>query len=258
MNNPNAITIAVTRKPGKNFLSGISSFQFGKPDYQKALKQHDAYVETLRSEFGLTVLVMEPLEDYPDACFVEDTAVVFPEAAVLTRPGAESRRGEVDTLRAVLSEYRKIEEIEAPGTLDGGDVLMIDNHFYIGISDRTNPEGAESFGAIVEKYGKTWSAALVNRGLHLKSSVNYLGGQTIILSPDFENDDLFKAFDKIVVAENESYAANTLDINGRLLAPKGFPDTLKKLERLQKPVIELDVSEYRKMDGGLTCLSLRF
>ncbi len=203
-------------------------------------------------------MVMEPLEDYPDGCFVEDTAVVFSEAAVLTRPGAESRRGEVDTLRTALSEYRKIEEMEAPGTLDGGDVLMIDNHFYVGLSDRTNREGAENFGAIVQKYGKTWSALPVSRGLHLKSSVNYIGDRTMLLTSDFENNENFKGFDKLVVSDGESYAANTLDINGRLLVPKGFPDTVKKLERLEKPMIELDVSEYRKMDGGLTCLSLRF
>jgi dimethylargininase len=135
---------------------------------------------------------------------------------------------------------------------------MIDNHFLIGISERTNQEGAEQMGHILDGQGKTHSTIPVGAGLHFKSSVNYAGNNTVIVTPDFAEHEALKAYEKVILDQNESYAANTLWINDHLLVPKGFPNTKTKLEALGLPIIELDVSEMQKMDGGLTCLSIRF
>jgi dimethylargininase len=250
-------THAITRKPGKNFAQGLTTSKLGLPDYEVISNQHDAYIETLRS-IGLEVFVLEEQPDYPDAHFVEDSAVVTPDVAVITRPGAEARQGEEDTTAPVLAQYRKTVHIQLPGTLDGGDVLMVGYHFFIGISKRTNTEGAEQLGKILEAYGNTWETIPVEAGLHLKSSINYLGNNTLIVAKDFANKEELERYDKIVVDETESYAANTLWINDVLLTPKGFPITRDKLYSLKLKIIELDMSEVRKMDGGLTCWSIRF
>jgi dimethylargininase len=250
-------THAITRKPGKNFARGLTSSKLGAADYGLISKQHAAYVETLRST-GLEVLVLNEQPDYPDAHFVEDTAVVTPHVAVMSRPGAEARQGEEDTIAPVLTQYRQTVHVQPPATLDGGDVLMVDNHFFIGISTRTNSEGAEQLGQILETYGNTWQTIPVEAGLHLKSSINYLGNNMLIVTKDFANKALLEKYDKIVVDETEAYAANTLWVNDRLLTPQGYPKTKQKLQSLGFDLIELDMSEVRKMDGGLTCWSIRF
>jgi len=251
------LTVAITRRPGKNFDKGLTTARFGKPNYELVLKQHASYVNALKV-IGLKVIELGPQPAYPDAHFVEDTAVVTPAVAVITNPGAASRQGEEKSIAEVLAQYRELENIEAPGTLDGGDVLMIGNHFFIGISERTNPEGAEQLGRIVEKYGNTFTTVQVGAGLHLKSSVNYLGQNRILVTREFGNHEALSGYEKIIVDREEEYAANTLWINDHLLMPGGFPNTRKKLAFLNQKIIELEVSEMQKMDGGLTCLSIRF
>jgi dimethylargininase len=248
---------ALTRKPGKNFIQGLTTANLGPPNYELILKQHASYVDALKT-VGIDVIELDPQPNYPDAHFLEDTAVVFSEAAVITRPGAASRRGEEVSIAEVLRQYREIEHIQAPGTLDGGDVLMIGNRFFIGISERTNPEGAKQLGGILEKYGKTWTTIQVGAGLHFKSSVNYGGKNSILVTQDFTSHEALNGYDKIIVNKEEEYSANTLWINDHLLMPEGFPGTKTKLKSLGLPIIELDVSEMQKMDGGLTCLSIRF
>ncbi|MEJ2102888.1 MAG: arginine deiminase family protein, partial [Desulfobacterales bacterium] len=166
--------------------------------------------------------------------------------------------GQARILCEVLEQYRKLETIQAPGTLDGGDVLMVANHFLIGISERTNPTGAEQLSRIVEKYGNTFSTVEVGAGLHFKSSVNYLGQNHILVTQAFRNHQALSRYDKIIVDRKEEYAANALWINDHLLIPSGFPRTREKLSRLGQKIIELNMSEIQKMDGGLTCLSIRF
>jgi dimethylargininase len=251
------LSFAITRRPGKNFDKGLTTANLGKPNYELVLKQHASYVQTLKV-LGLDVIELDPQPDYPDAHFVEDTAVVTPEMAVITNPGAASRQGEEQSIAEVLAQYRKLENIYAPGTLDGGDVLMIGNHFFIGISERTNREGAGQLGRIVEKYGHPFAIIQVGAGLHFKSSVNYVGQNRILVTPEFKNHEALSGYDKIIVNREEKYAANTLWINDHLLVPAGFPNTIEKLGGLGQEVIELDVSEMQKMDGGLTCLSIRF
>lgn len=250
-------TQAITRKPAPNFSQGITTAGQGAPDYALMLAQHAAYEAALQAS-GLTVSTLAPLADFPDAYFVEDVAVVTPHVAVLTRPGATARRGEETAMAPVLAQYRPVEPIEPPGTLDGGDVLMVDNHFFIGISERTNEHGANQLARILAKYGHTSTAVPVAAGLHFKSSVNLVGGQTLLVTEEFADRSELADFEKIVVAGDEPYAANVLLVNGRLLIPAGFPKTKQKLAEWGATIIELDVSEACKMDGGLTCMSLRF
>jgi len=250
-------THAITRKPGKNFAQGITTSDLETPNYKLMVKQHGAYIQALKS-LGLEVIVLDPEPDFPDAYFVEDTAVVTPDVAVITNPGAEDRKGEEDTIEPLLSKHRKTIYVKPPGTLDGGDVLMVDTHFFIGISERSNMEGAEQLGRILEKYGNSWAAVPVNSGLHLKTCVNFVGNNTLLITEDFADLNEFKGFDKIILNKEEESAANTLFINDCLIIPKGFPDTRKKLATLGLDIIELDVSEACKMDGGLTCMSIRF
>jgi dimethylargininase len=254
--NVTMFTHAIVRRPGHNFNQGLTTSLLGTPSFTLIKKQHDAYVQTL-GKLGLEVMVLDPQPDYPDAYFVEDTTVVTPEVAVMTIPGAISRQGEQTSIEPVLFRYRKIENIQAPGTVDGGDVLMAGDRFFIGISDRTNTEGARQLGAILESYGYKWDTVSVGEGLHLKSSINYVGENTLILAAPFQRLSLFDSFGKIVLEETETYAANTLWINDTLIMPKGFPAVKKQLSALDLPILELDMSEAAKMDGGLTCLSIR-
>ncbi len=248
---------AITRKPGMNFAQGITTADLGQPSYPLILEQYATYVETLK-RIGLSVIELDSLADYPDGYFVEDVAVVTPDVAVITNPGAASRNGEQRYIEPVLAEYREIAHIKSPGTVDGGDVLMVGNHFFIGISDRTNPLGAEQLGTILEMYNYTWTTVSVDSGLHLKSSVNWVGENTLLIGANLANRHEFQGYEKIVIDRDEKYACNTLWINDILLTPMGFPKTKMQLAALGLSIIEMDASEMRKMDGGLTCLSIRF
>ena len=250
-------THAIARRPVKELAAGITTSTLGPPDYIKALEQFNAYVNALK-QCGLSVTVLDPLEGYPDAHFVEDAAVVTPDIAVITNPGAASRKGEVPSIAAALQPFRKIVWVQPPGTIDGGDVLMVGRHFFIGLSDRTNEQGARQLGEAVTGFGCTWTPVPVAAGLHFKSSVNAVSTDTLLTTQPFADHPALAGFHRIVISQQEEYAGNTLLVNGHLIMPAGFPDTRKKLKTLGKPIIELDTSEFRKMDGGLTCLSLRF
>lgn len=250
-------THAITRKPGADFAQGLTTSHLGITSYPLILQQHQAYVNTLRS-LGLEVIILEAEPGYPDAYFVEDPAIVTPQGAVLTRPGAPSRLGEGITLEPVLAQFRPLARIQPPGTVEGGDVLMVGSHFFIGLSERTNAEGAGQLARILAGYGFTAEAVPVGAGLHLKSSVSFVGEETLLVTQALADYAGFKAYRQILVDPEEEYAANTLWVNDRLLTPKGFPKTQRKLADLGLEIIEMDVSEAQKMDGGLTCMSLRF
>ncbi len=255
-------THAIVRLPGENFAAGLTTSELGRPSFPKMLAQHEFYVNTLRA-LGLEVIALPAEPAHPDAYFVEDPAVVTPAVAIITNPGAAARRGEQDTLEPVLARYRQIAHIRPPGTMDGGDVLMVGKHFFVGISERTNEEGASQFGRILEEHDYSWTAVPLGDGLHLKSSVNYVGADSdgadnLLITEAFADREVFQSYDKIILAEEEVYASNTLLVNDTLIMPKGFPKTRRQLEGLGKKIVELDVSEAQKMDGGLTCMSLRF
>lgn len=248
-------TTAIIRQPGKNFANGITTSSLGKPSFELALKQHNAYCEALKS-CGLEVTILEADENYPDGCFVEDTAIVTQEVAIITKPGDTDRIGEVDRIAVVLSKYKKTETINLPGTLDGGDIMRVGNHFYIGMSKRTNEEGAKQLAEILAKYGYTTSQIPVKKVLHLKTGITYLGSNNFISVEEFAN--VFKESTVIKLDPDEFYSANCLNINNRLLIPKGFPKSKKQIIDLGYSIVEIEMTEFRKMDGGLTCLSLLF
>jgi dimethylargininase len=249
---------AIVRKPCPEMVNGITTANLGKPDYKKAMKQHNNYIDILK-ECGLKVKVLEADNRFPDSTFIEDVALCTPHCAVITYPGAISRRGETEGMKQILAEFdNTIEEISYPGTLEAGDVMMVGNHFYIGISERTNHEGAERLIEILEKYNMTGSKVLLNNVLHLKTGASYLEMNNLLVSGEFMDKPEFENFNKIIVDYNEAYAANSVWINGNVLVPSGYPETKKKIEMAGYKTKEVDVSEFQKLDGGLSCLSLRF
>ena len=251
----------IVRRPCRAMVEGITSNpQLGKPDYEKALQQHDTYIEALK-KCGVNVTVLPADERYPDSCFVEDPAVITRKCAIITNPGAESRNGEKDEIIGAIREFfpeDKIEYIKAPGTLEGGDVMMVGDHFYVGRSARTNEEGIRQFIEILNKHGLTGSEVPLTEVLHLKTGVNYLENNKLLVSGEFTDKADFESFDRIEIPEEEAYAANCIWVNGTVIVPEGYPAVEAAVRGLGYPVLLVDTSEFRKIDGGLSCLSLRF
>lgn len=251
-------TKAIVRRPCRNMVNGITSATLGTPDFNKALEQHNNYIETLK-KCGLDVTILDGDDRFPDSVFVEDTALLTPKCAVITNPGAQARKGEIKEMENCVKQfYTNIEHIKAPGTLDAGDIMMVDNHFYIGLSDRTNAEGATQLIDILNRNGMTGSTIPLKTMLHLKTGVSYLENNLLLAFGEFLDKEEFNQFRFIQIPCDESYAANSLWINGFVLVPKGFPKTKALIDETGLKTVEVDVSEFRKLDGGLSCLSLRF
>jgi dimethylargininase len=233
----------------------------GTPDVSLALSQHDDYCRALVS-CGLEVIRLPADLHHPDSTFVEDTAVLISRSAILTRPGAAPRLGEVAEMREPLQLfYSSIHEITAPGTLDGGDVCEAGSHFFIGISRRTNQEGARQLSQLLEAEGFS-SSTIDIRGmssiLHLKSGIACLNNNDLAVMEELADRKEFSAYNLIRVPDEESYACNCVLVNDRVLMPAGFPRLQNDLARRGYNSLPLEMSEFRKMDGGLSCLSLRF
>jgi dimethylargininase len=251
-------TRALLKKPCRNLAKGLSTAGFGLPDFEKALAQHEAYANALRA-CGVELTILAADEDYPDSVFIEDTAVLSEKVAVITRPGASSRRGEEDAVAEALSMvYGRLEHITAPGTLEGGDVLRAGDRFFIGISARTNEAGARQLAGFLAGNGYEAIPVPLQHVLHLKTGIAYLEGNRLLAHGEFVNHRQLEKFEIIPVMDKEAYAANSLWVNGRILVPAGFPLTKEAVERSGYETVPLDVSEFRKLDGGLSCLSLRF
>ncbi|QRG67490.1 dimethylarginine dimethylaminohydrolase family protein [Brevibacillus choshinensis] len=251
-------TRAIVKKPSKSYVNGLTTSDLGTPDLELAWKQHGEYIEALKKA-GLKVTVLEADEQFPDSTFVEDTAVLTEKCAVITNPGAASRNGEIEDMKRVIPQfYETIEYIESPGYLDGGDVMQVDDHYYIGLSARTNQEGAEQLKSILGKYGYGATIVPLKEFFHLKTGIAYLGNNTLVLAGEFIGSDDFKGFKQIVVGKEDEYSANCIRINDHVIIPKGFDTTKQQLTEAGYSVIECDMSEFRKQDGGLSCLSLRF
>jgi dimethylargininase len=208
---------------------------------------------------GLDVRILPADEDFPDSTFVEDTALLTPDVAIITNPGAPSRQGETPSMHEILKGYYdQIEQIEPPATLEAGDVMMVGRHFYIGLSERTNPAGAKQLIGFLTTYGMTASLVNVPDMLHLKTGISYLENNNLLAVDGMASHEDFKKYNIISVPENESYAANSLWINNMVIVPEGYPETLENIHEAGYETISLDMSEFRKLDGGLSCLSLRF
>lgn len=248
----------IVKRPCPSMVDGITSAHLGKPDYELALKQHDNYIEALK-KCGVEVTVLEADNAFPDSCFVEDTAVLTKNVAIISNPGAKSRNGEIVKMEETIKKfYTNIEHIKAPGTLDGGDVMMVGDHFYIGKSDRTNDEGCRQFIEILERNGHTGTQVPLTEVLHLKTGVNYLENNNMLVAGEFITNPMFSKYNHVVVPESEAYGANCIWVNDTVIVPEGYPTVQKEVEKLGYKVLVVDTSEYRKLDGGLSCLSLRF
>jgi len=256
-----AVSAAIVRPPAPTFHRGLTTAALGAPDLALAVRQHAAYCRALEDS-GLRVIRLAPDPAHPDSPFVEDTVVLSGECAILTRPGAPARRGEIAAIEPeIATHYAKVARIEAPGTLDGGDVCDCDDHVLIGISARTNPAGAEQLARVFTDHGR--AASLVDirhsrRLLHLKSGVSYLGDGRVAVVAALGDHPELRRYEQVRVGEDEEYAANAVRVNDVVLVAAGYPRFARALGDLGYGVVPLDVSEFRKMDGGLSCLSLRF
>ncbi len=252
---------AIVKRPCRAVIDGLTGTPgLDKPDYQKALAQHDAYVEALK-QTGVVVTVLEPDENFPDSCFVEDCAVLTKECAVITRPGAATRQREIEEMVPVIGRFYQedqIHHITAPGTLEGGDVMLVGNHFYVGASARTNAEGIRQFLEIVAAYGYTGEAVPVKAVLHLKTGVDYLAGKHLLVSGEYRDQAVFAGFEQFSVPDQEAVGVNCVWMNGKVLVPAGFPLVAEAVRDWGYEAIIVDISEFGKIDGGLSCLSLRF
>ena len=251
-------TRAIVRKPCLAMLSGITEADMGFPDYTLACAQHNDYISALK-ECGLQVTELPAIEDYPDSCFVEDVALLTRQCAILTHPGALSRRGEVSHIEdAIKLFYPDIERIDLTGHVEAGDIMMIDDHFYIGLSARTNVKGAAQLIKILVKHNLSGSMVEMSELLHLKTGLSYLENNHLLTFGEMNTHPDFSQFNRIKIDEDEGYAANSVWINGTVLVPKGFPKALHAIQQLGYTTREVAMSEFQKLDGGLSCLSLRF
>jgi len=252
------VPTAIVRPPSETFADGLTVSGLGPPDLRLALAQHQAYCTAL-AQCGAALVSLKPEPAYPDSTFVEDTAVIVYGTAILARPGASSRRGEADLIRDTLrTRFADLKTIEAPGTLDGGDVCHAGDIVFVGLSDRTNEEGIRQ----LTEYLNGVDVRMIDiRGrdglLHLKSGMSWLGGQRLLISEELSDVMVGSGYDVLKTDPRESYAANCVVLNRTVLLPAGYPRTESMLKSLGFSTLVLDMSEFRKMDGGLSCLSVR-
>jgi len=226
-------------------------------DVERARHQHEAYRRALEA-CGCRVIALPAAPDWPDAVFVEDVAVVLDEVAISTRPGAESRRGEVASVARELARFRTLSAIEAPGTIDGGDVLRIGRAIYVGASNRSNASAIEQLRALLGAHGYTVERVPIRGCLHLKSAITRVADGVVLANPDWVDLDAFAAFRRIEVDPDEPHAANALRIADRVIYPASFPRTARRLEAAGIELETVDVSELQKAEGAVTCCSIVF
>jgi dimethylargininase len=252
------MTHAITRAVGAALGDCALTFVDREPiDLARAEAQHAAYNEALRRAGAVVEVVPEDAE-LPDSVFVEDTAVVLDEAAVVTRPGSPLRRREVPAMTAALSAYRKLLRIEPPATLEGGDVLRLGRDFYVGLSSRTDGEGFSQFASIVRKFGYRATPIDVKGCLHLKTAVTALDPETLLVNPSWIDAAALPGVRRLVVPPQEPFGANALVVNGVVHLSARWKRTRELVQRSGFSVSALDVSEFEKAEAGLTCLSLIF
>ncbi|MEO0248797.1 MAG: dimethylargininase [candidate division WOR-3 bacterium] len=249
-----AITRAVSPSLGDCELTYLPRQQI---DVLKAREQHHAYEQCL-TELGVRVIRLPVEPDMPDAVFVEDTAVVVDEVAVMTRPGAVSRQREVESVATALSAYRPLMFLRAPATLDGGDVMRIGRTLYVGATARTNREGIDQLRHLLKPYGYEVRIIKVRGCLHLKSGCSYVGRTTLLANRAWVEIGALEEFNVIDVHPTEPWAANALLIGDTVVFPSGFPQTRRLLEERGFHVRTVDVSELQKAEAGVTCMSIIF
>lgn len=253
-------THALVRPPAATFAQGLTASAEGPPDHGLALEQHAGYCAAL-TECGVEVVSLPADAEHPDSTFIEDTAVITPRGAIIARPGAPSRRGETAAVaEALLRMCEIVATISEPGTLDGGDVCEVGDRYLIGLSERTNRAGAEQLVRALVSLG--YRTTTVDIGgipglLHLKTGLAWLGERRLLAWPELAEQAALRGYEVVTVSEQERYAANCVQVNGRILVPAGYPETAERLAGLGCQILPLEMSEFRKMDGGVSCLSLR-
>ena len=250
--------IAITRLPSARISECELTYLEREPiDFEAALGQHAAYCRALEG-CGAAVEQLAADERYPDGVFVEDAAVVLDEIALIAMPGAASRQGEATSMGDILEQYRPLERMALPATLDGGDVLRVGRRLYVGQSTRTNAAGAEWLARMAEPHGYTVIPVPVGGSLHLKTACTALDEETILANPDWVDTRVFDGMRILCVEPGEPWAGNVLRIGETVLMNAGSPRTADNVRAAGYPVAGIDISEFGKAEAGLTCLSLVF
>jgi len=252
------VLTAITRQVSPSINQCELTYLERQPiDFELAQDQHEKYEDVLHS-LGMRVISLTAEADLPDSVFVEDTAIVLDEVAVITRPGADSRKPEIFSIANTLSSFRKLDYIKAPASLDGGDVLVIGKTIFIGFSSRSNYLALEQMRYILSPYGYTIKGVETSGCLHLKSAVTQVAEKTILINPDWIDKNNFPEMDYIKINASEPFSANVLLIGKSVIFPDAFPNTRKRLQAAGITVIPVSVSELAKAEGGVTCCSLIF
>jgi dimethylargininase len=250
------MTIAITRKISPRFNEcEITHIDRTSIDLDVARAQHQEYVNAL-AEIGCQVIELPAEADLPDSVFVEDTAFILPEVAVITRPGADSRKPETESIIQALSNHRALVHVTEPATVDGGDVLVLGKNIYVGISTRSNAASVKQMQELLDNYGYTVTGVEMHDCLHLKTAVTQVDEKTLLINPKWVDNFHFKDFDWIIVDPSEPFAANCLPVNGQIIFPTSFPKTSAKLEARGYKVKAVTVDELAKAEGAVTCCSL--
>lgn len=252
-------THAIVRLPAATVADGLRAIDAGDPTVAAFRAEHDIYVDALRAA-GLAVDVLPALDDYPDSCFVEDPAFCLPEGAILLRPGAPSRRGEgAEILEALEQRFDTVLDLPGSGHVDGGDILTLDDMILIGLSARTDQDGAEAFAELLRNWGYVPKITRTPQGvLHFKTACATLGEGTVLATRTMIDSGIFDGIRLVEVPADEEYAANVIRVNDVVLVPEGYQNTKVAIESAGFETVEVPTHEARKLDGGLSCLSLRF
>ena len=250
------MTIAITRHISSRFNEcEITHIERTPIDLEIARSQHEAYVRAL-AELGCQVIELPEETELPDSVFVEDTAFILPEVAVITRPGADSRKPEVESIIPALSPYRPLLHVATPATVDGGDVLVAGKQIFVGMSTRSNREVVIQLNALLEDFGyKVWGVELRDC-LHLKTAVTRINDQTLLINKAWVDASNFPGYDLIEIDASEPFAANCLPVRGKIIYPTTFPKTRNLLENKGFRIVPVDLSELAKAEGAVTCCSL--
>ncbi|SEK30024.1 dimethylargininase [Roseovarius azorensis] len=260
MNNTHEFRRAITRKPGRSIVDGLRAEDIGMPDLGRMLEDHAAYVAALRST-GAEVVELPALETYPDSVFVEDTMLCLPKLAIAMRPGAPTRQGEVAEIRPAIEAFygENIREITAPGTIEGGDILVTGREILVGLSARTNSEGVSQLSDIVSEYGYSLRLVETPEGvLHFKTDCGLIDPETILSTRRLAASGCFEGYRLLCTPDEEEAASNCIRFNNLVIMAAGFPRTAEMLDAEGHEVVQINNSECARLDGGMSCLSLRF
>ena len=252
-------THAITRRPADSVVAGLRAVDTGAPDIARFRDHHVAYVAALRTT-GAEVLVLDPLEAFPDSVFVEDAALCLPEGAVVMRPGAPSRLGEAAEMAPHLAAvYPDLRRIEGPGFIEGGDIVVTEREILVGTSARTDAAGVAELARLVADWGHVVRVVETPPGvLHFKTDCSLLDEDTVLATERLAASGCFEGYRVLLTAPGEEAAANAIRFNDRVIMAAGFPRTREALDQAGYAVTEIGNTEAAKLDGGMSCLSLRF